>query len=338
MTPRLKVRMLGMSLVELMIAMALGLVTVAAVGWIYIGTTKTYRTQDSLARLQEGARFAFEIIGNDLRMTGATGCAYKTSANTVTNYATTWYANLMERPLVGIEQGETGFEDSDGLRVLHADVSKEYMVVGHAAGSFTLGSSGLATGGLTVATDCSHVAVFPASTATGAVVTHASALGSGGAAFTFTTAAGSRLYRLSANTYRVATNVAGQPALFRTSLTSTGTTVDEELVEGVEDMQVTYAVDTNGDAIPDDFDPSPYLTAEEVESDAAIPGTAEERWRSVTSVHISLLMRTVEDNVLPEPQTYRFNLPLDADAADATLAGDRRLRKVFTHVIKLRNR
>jgi type IV pilus assembly protein PilW len=53
------------------------------------------------------------------------------------------------------------------------------------------------------------------------------------------------------------------------------------------------------------------------------------------SVRISLLMRTLEDNVVPEPQTYRYNLD---PADDSITATDRRLRKVFTHVIKMRNR
>jgi type IV pilus assembly protein PilW len=51
----------------------------------------------------------------------------------------------------------------------------------------------------------------------------------------------------------------------------------------------------------------------------------------VVSVRISLLMRTVEDNVLPESQTYAYN-------GGSTTPADRRLRKVFTHVVAMRNR
>src|SRR4051812_627303 len=94
----------GLSLIELMIAMSLGLATIAAIGWIYLGTTKTYRTQDALARLQENARYAFEVIGSDLRMAGTTGCSHLEQANVINSYTTRWYANLLEQPLVSLEK------------------------------------------------------------------------------------------------------------------------------------------------------------------------------------------------------------------------------------------
>ena len=64
----------------------------------------------------------------------------------------------------------------------------------------------------------------------------------------------------------------------------------------------------------------------------ALGATAQEKWARVVSVRISLLMRTVEDNVIPDEQTYAYNGVTDIEAAD------RRLRKVFTHVIQMRNR
>lgn len=335
-------RMLGLSLVELMIAMTLGLVTIAAIGWIYLGTTKTYRTQDSLARLQEGARFAFEIIGNDLRMTGTTGCSYKNATNVVTNHSTNWQTNLIDQPLIAEDKDTAGdFPMSDGLRVLHADISKEYLVENHAGTTITVKSgTGLQSGGILVATDCNQVAVFAGSSVSGKDINYGSTgndsteLGSGGSSYTFSPAFGSRVYRLSANTYYVANNAANQPSLYRDRLQSDGTVVSEELIEGVEDLQVSFTVDNNGDAIPDSS-AHPYLTANEVTTGAAVSGSVSERWSKVMSVRISLLMRTVEDNVLPQPQTYRFNLD---PADDPITATDRRLRKIFTHVIKMRNR
>jgi type IV pilus assembly protein PilW len=325
-----------------MIAMTLGLVTIAAVGWIYLGTTKTYRTQDSLARLQEGARFAFEIIGSDLRMTGTTGCSYKHATNVVNGHTTNWQTNLLDQPLIAEDLDAAGdFPMSDGLRVLHADISKEYLIENHTGTSITVKSgTGLANGSILVATDCNHAAVFAASTVTGKIVDYGStgnestALGTSGSAYSYPPSAGSRIYRLSANTYYVANNPANQPSLFRDRLQSDGTVVAEELIEGVEDMQVSFTVDNNGDGVPDSSS-DPYLTADEVSTGAAVSGSISERWAKVMSVRISLLMRTLEDNVVPEPQTYRYNLD---PADDSITATDRRLRKVFTHVIKMRNR
>jgi hypothetical protein len=49
-------------------------------------------------------------------------------------------------------------------------------------------------------------------------------------------------------------------------------------------------------------------------------------------------MRTVEDAIAPAAQTYLWDTDSDGSVDDSVTAGDRRLRKVFTHVIKVRNR
>jgi type IV pilus assembly protein PilW len=330
--------MRGLSLIELMIAMTLGMATIAAVGWIYLGAVQTYRSQDAIARLQESARYAFELVANDLRMTGTAGCSYATNVKVLNT--TQWYGDLFTQPLASIEEtgvASTVTEFSDALRVLHADVSREYIVQSHAAPQFTLTTShDLATGDLMLATNCDHAALFQASGASGATVNHGttgtpgnsvSALGAGAVAYTY--GAGSRLYKVSAATYYVANNPAGVPSLFRERPTGASATLTaEELIEGVEDFQVTYGVDS--DVAADGQANSPYLTADEVNA-GAWGANAQERWARVLSVRISFLMRTVENNVVASEQTYTYN------GANVT-ATDRRLRKAFTHVVKLRNR
>lgn len=61
----------GFSLVELMIAITLGLIVLLAIGSIYIGSRQTYRVQEDNARLQEAGRYALEVIGRNLRQAGA---------------------------------------------------------------------------------------------------------------------------------------------------------------------------------------------------------------------------------------------------------------------------
>jgi type IV pilus assembly protein PilW len=340
----LPVRMKGVTLIELMISMTIGLATIAAVGWVYLGTIQTYRTHDALSRLQEGARHTFEVIGKDLRMTGVTGCSWATNMNVVKNADTTWYASLFTQPLISEEQdgaGETEF--SDALRLLHADVSKEYIVSNHNTGTSTIeltANHDIEAGQLMVATDCVHVSVFQASAVAGNTVTHLAGAGPGndavqlgiplGASYTY--GPGSRLYKLHAATYYIDENPAGVPSLYRSSPTGAGGALQaEELVEGVEDLRVTYGVDSTGDGETDTVLGVPYLTASGVTNSAAL-GAAPDRWNRVVSVRISLLMRTIEDRVVPETQLYSYNGVDDIDP------GDRRLRKVFTHVIKLRNR
>ena len=60
----------GLSLIELMVAMTLGLMIVSTLGYILMGSSSTYRTQDASARVQDTGRFALEFIGRQIRAAG----------------------------------------------------------------------------------------------------------------------------------------------------------------------------------------------------------------------------------------------------------------------------
>lgn len=64
----------GFSLVEVMLAMALGLLVVLAGSRIFIGALQGWQAQDIAARLQEDARFALQRLARDIRMAGSFGC------------------------------------------------------------------------------------------------------------------------------------------------------------------------------------------------------------------------------------------------------------------------
>ena len=64
----------GFTLVELMIAMLLGLIVVGAAGSVFLSSQKTYKTTEEMARLQEGGRAAFELMAKDIREAGASPC------------------------------------------------------------------------------------------------------------------------------------------------------------------------------------------------------------------------------------------------------------------------
>ncbi len=141
--------------------------------------------------------------------------------------------------------------------------------------------------------------------------------------------------------YYVNNNSAGVPALFRdTPVGVAATPTPEELVEGVGKRCNLPTVSTRARHLMDRRTSSirtatgdPYLTASQINDPASVvPGAnAEQRWSRVVSVRISLLMRTVDDRVVSTPQQYTFKGVL-------TTATDLRMRKVFTHVIKVRNR
>lgn len=63
----------GMTLVEVMIAITLGLLITAAITTMFVSMRKSYKQNDSIARMQENARFAMEMITQDLRHAGFFG-------------------------------------------------------------------------------------------------------------------------------------------------------------------------------------------------------------------------------------------------------------------------
>jgi len=89
---------------------------------------------------------------------------------------------------------------------------------------------------------------------------------------------------------------------------------EQTLIDGVEDMQIIYGVDTNNDFNADFYVPAldPFPSGE------------------VVSVRVSLLLHS-DDLIATQPQPYRFN------GATVTDPGDRRLRKVFSSTTAVRN-
>lgn len=79
----------GFTLVEIMVALVVGLVLLAGIGQLLTGNRQTYRFQNNVSQLQENGRFALELLGRNLRMAG------------FRNYPNTPLPN----PLTGVEGG-----------------------------------------------------------------------------------------------------------------------------------------------------------------------------------------------------------------------------------------
>lgn len=75
----------GFTIVELMVALAIGLIITLAVSQVYLSSRDTYGVKEELSRLQENARFAMDFIARDLRMAGYIGCNSKMQASQVGN-------------------------------------------------------------------------------------------------------------------------------------------------------------------------------------------------------------------------------------------------------------
>lgn len=75
----------GLSLVELMIAMVLGLIIISAVLYVFAANRASYSHQESLSHIQESGRFALELLSRDIRMAGFIGCGNLREVEPVTN-------------------------------------------------------------------------------------------------------------------------------------------------------------------------------------------------------------------------------------------------------------
>ena len=60
----------GFTLIELMVSMALGLVLLLVIGTVFVSSRQTFREQEDNARIQEGGRFALEILGRNIKQAG----------------------------------------------------------------------------------------------------------------------------------------------------------------------------------------------------------------------------------------------------------------------------
>ena len=66
----------GLSLVELMVALVLGLVLMTGVIQVFLASRQTYATNEAMARMQENGRFALEFISRSARLAGYVEAIY----------------------------------------------------------------------------------------------------------------------------------------------------------------------------------------------------------------------------------------------------------------------
>jgi type IV pilus assembly protein PilW len=70
-----RARMAGLSLIELMIAMVLGLIVMGAAFAVFMSNQNTFGANEGLNRMQENARVAFELMSRDIRAAGGSACS-----------------------------------------------------------------------------------------------------------------------------------------------------------------------------------------------------------------------------------------------------------------------
>lgn len=322
------------SLVELMIAIALGGLVIAAVGRIYLSNSQSNRIQMALARLQENSRFANYILGRQIRMSGYQGCSNITKVDILNLTQNNVYIGNGEA-LQGYEGNSNNFsptlppqlvgkpEANNDVIAVKMGAERKIVITGNMTNPSDsiqiINQQSYSPGTIMLITNCKVGNYFIAGgNSNSNIVTHSSPPNtSNELSYNYTVDAQLMPYLYFAyyvkDTGRV--NSTNQAILSLYRLDISGNEV--ELVEGVERMNIIYGVDTNNDASVDTFQ-----RASEV--------GAANNWGNVIGVKVDLLLATTED-VLAKSQVYKFN-------GTTFNPSDRKLRRESNIYIAIRNR
>lgn len=172
-------RQFGLTLVEVLVALTIGLIVLTGVVGVLVANRQTYRTSEALARMRENARFSFEILGRSLRASGGNLCGSTTIANVLNNRSTDWWADW-NNALRGYEGGDSGHDtsfpqpigtspgqraaDTDAVIVITGSLDTGFMITDHNPSAAQLkintADHGLNAGEIAMACDTGHAAIF----------------------------------------------------------------------------------------------------------------------------------------------------------------------------------
>lgn len=358
----------GFSIVELMVALVLGLFLVSGVTAMYISSKQSYRMTDNLSRLQESLRFSLEFISRDVRMAGYMPCRYPPLANNVMNDPVTgdattgadaWFLDFFNFGIRGYEGGvdtfptdlpATGLTEgdrvsgADAIVILKSGVYASSLEFHNVSGNALTLQNGFddkdfKIGEIGIACDPRQASIFQISNVdeTNRILSYTNTNIVPGNANTNIGSFGedAQIAPYEPVVYFIAnsTQNANVKSLKRKYLAARASGPneivemrEEELLEGVETMQILYGVDTT---VPNDQIVDRYVTANNVTD-----------WLNVISVRLGLLMSTGEE-VTTDLDTNTYNIAgtlISNTSVPAAHGGDRKLRYVSNTTINLRNR
>lgn len=326
----------GHTLVELMIALVLGLVLVGGVFVVFLGSRMSFNTSDNLSRMQDSARIAFALMSREIREASGTGCGNggradngiarrnRSVLNAAQSATPAWWS-LMGNGIQGFDASQAtpavAIGTAQGQRRSSTDALHLAGAYGaglsvelhdSAANQFRLNTSqsGLAANDVLIACDYRQSTVFTVSSVSGDRVNYAVGAGVRGncgtaLAYDIGTTCPTSSYQYDPLISRLTRFGAsawyiGNGSNGRPSLYRVFLDGGpEEIAAGVTNMQITYLADG---------------------STAYVDASAVTDWASVSSVRLTLSFESA-----------------DAGVSTAT-AGERRLSTTTSSTVALRNR
>lgn len=330
----------GFSLIELLIAMAIGLAILAVLGTVFSRTSSGRGDLERVTRLVENSRFAADIIGEDVRHAGFYGSfippADTVYANDVSpcNWDTVDVSKLgwepkasspiFPAPLQGWDGPGAGVGELDCLenRVAGTDV----LAIRRASSVEVRPDQTVPTSVYVQKSRCIAEPNYPLPPG-GLVVSNAAA------AFTLTRASCKPAEFAPVNRYFVRVYYVascndcsgagdGIPTLKRFEVVNNSPQI-VSLAEGVEDLQFEYAFDT----VDDDGAPEQLLT-----KTGATGATAN--WANVVAIRMHALLRSSEPGLSADTTPTKFDLGASRPEADCP---DRYRCRLVTSTFRLNN-
>ncbi|MGA7179919.1 MAG: PilW family protein [Thiobacillaceae bacterium] len=327
-------RQSGLSLIELMIALTIGFMVVAVVGYMYLGSRASFRSQDSLSTIQENARYALDMMGQNIRMAGYIGCS---------NLASIPPGNLVDHTALGpinaglqVYPNGAGWAAPAGVVRVAGDVLRIYEASGggvavlpaSTATSTVIGANPFAfkNGDVLLVSNCQFADIFTATSNPNAIA-HAALVPPYN-----TGAPAANVYAFQRIDYFVGCPAASWSGAACSVPVALYQRVNngqaQALIDNVENLAFRLGVDTSG-TIPPAGIVGVYQTPTTV--------AAANNWANVLTVQVHLLMvggpPGANSNVTVTNQTYNFN-----NVSYTAAVSDRRLHQEVTATVAIRNR
>ncbi|MEM7359811.1 MAG: PilW family protein [Pseudomonadota bacterium] len=346
----------GYTLIELLVGLLIGLFLSGAAIQSYLSTKETYTITQNVNRVQEDSRFATFFLSRDLRETTNLGCIKAvrnmlpaavdnnltdllvkvggwdhddTSLGDEVNLDGNYAVQTNRTKWRGLNNGTNQQlpDEIDSISFSDSIVIKKITPVEGATITATADATTFNVTGYTPQTneiliigDCFRSDQFQVGAVTG---TSSYTVTPNPSTTTFGQNWGpsARLYSVTFTNYYVGLRSgASVPSLFRLD-SAVGATA-EELVEGVESMQVLYGLDLDNDG-----DANRYVSARDLSA-------AE--WEDLVSIRVGLLFVApggIDEETAEASQTYSLAGGIDF----TTAVGDRDLRYVANVTVKTRN-
>jgi type IV pilus assembly protein PilW len=322
----------GVTLVELLVAMVIGLLLAGTVIGLYFNTSSARKQSVAAAEMNEDGLYALKLLSTQIRFAGFNPVQPgRATAGGVTSPATNPLAvdglTATASQTLGVFGCDTGF--ANGVSTSSGyDKTASFQLTCSAAGTTTLPAA------IAITYEADRFNTVPT-----AANVPTDCLGNGLQQLTARKSNGDFIsnYYVVENRFYVDNN-----ELYCVGSGGTSTFVAQQsIVQNVEDLQFTYGTVPPGASNTSTL-VAGYLTSAELGSALGIDGTAISslntftapvRWGKVVTVRICVLMRSATQ-VLSEPQPYQTCDP----SADVATANDRYLRRAYVTTVNLRNR